>query len=276
MLHWHIHRHRLSAVATLLILEEMTMRAKGFFMKVCGLAMLMFLTSRAFGDQPLDIQQIRTMAPANYDIAQLQAALLQSVPEQDALAQSQRNYLYQDITHDGLPDLVVIFEENPRLRDWKADKQCERLDWSNNCVIAYGPRIINSYYGQADGSLKLANSKANYILSGDEGGFWGDPLVGVTTQSDQSFSIVVYGGSNWRWGFTDTVQFREGDLFVIGKASEGAFVVDGSFWSKSEDLLTGIVVEKSIENGAAPTIEKTYSVEVKPLVKFSDYQGQQE
>jgi hypothetical protein len=238
------------------------------------LGALLFTSNFAMADLKSDVELIRSLAPQNHDLAQVQTLLLRGESTEEALKFASQNYLLQDVNNDGLKDLVVIFEQNPTLKNWETDQPCEKLDYEKSCDVAHGPRIINFYLGQQDNSLKLVLSKASYILAADEGGVFGDPLVGLSINKKQSISIQFYGGSNWRWGYTDTVQFRKNDFYVIGKDSLYTFTGDGRFNSKSENLLTGLVIEKSAKDGEANVIEKKYKVKVKPLVKFADYVGQ--
>lgn len=240
------------------------------------LGSLLLTASISYADLNSDVALVRSLAPANYDLAQVQTGVLQGETGIEAIKRGAQNYLYQDINKDGLKDLIAIYEQNPTLKNYQTDEPCEKIDYENSCDISYGPRLINIYLGQKNGSFNLALSKADYILAADEGGVFGDPLVGLTINKKQAFSIEVYGGSNWRWGYTDTVQFRKGDFYVIGKESTSGWTGDGRFESKSENLITGEVVETSAKDGDSETVVKKYRVPVQPLVKFSGYKNQAE
>lgn len=214
---------------------------------------------------------IRSLAPVNYDLAKVQAAILGGVPEEIAFESAKDNYLYRDLNRDGIDDLVVIYEEKPTVINYETDQPCESFTEDAKCMLVYGPRLMNIYLSQTDGSLKLVISKNDYILSGDDGGIFGDPLVGLGLNAKNTISIEFYGGSNWRWGYTDKIQYRNGDFYLIGKESIQMFLGDMSFQSKSENLLTGKVIEQSSKGEGFRVHTKTYRSPKKPLIRFSNY-----
>ncbi len=252
------------------------MSVSKIFIQTLGMSSLLLTASISFAELNSDIALVRSLAPENHDLAQVQIGILEGEDDNEAVKRGAQNYLYQDVNKDGLKDLVAIYEQNPTLKNIETEAPCDKLDYATGCTIAYGPRIINIYVGQKDGSLKLALSKTGYIIAADDGGVYGDPLVGLKINKKQAFSVELYGGSNWRWGYTDTIQYRNGNFYVIGKDSISGWTGDGRFESKSENLLTGLVIEKSAKDAESEIVVKKYHVSVKPLVKFADYKGQLE
>jgi hypothetical protein len=225
---------------------------------------------------PEDIAKIRTLLPAGTDVAQIQVQLIEGAKEADALKAGQANYLIHDFNGDGLADILVIVEKNPTLAPMDEHAPagtCATYD-PEKCMIMYNQRSLQLYAGQADGSFRLAWSNDKCVLNGDEGGVFGDPLDGFTVNKNGTISLGVYGGSAWRWSYTDTFQFRHGDFYVIGEDESDGWNGDGRLHTKSVNLLTGDVVETNQKTGNAKVLTKRYKVAVKPLVRLADYTGQ--
>jgi len=227
----------------------------------------------AMADTAGDLARIRPLLPTGTDVAQLQAALLQGSSEADAEKLASENYLLRDINGDGLEDLLVIAEVNPSLENRQTNQPCAPLD-EFNCKIVYGQRSLLFFLGQRDGSLKLEFANSKMVLNGDEGGAIGDPLSGFMVRKNGGIALLACGGSAWRWSYTDVMDFRNGDLYVVGQDSYVGWTGDLRSDTKSIDLITGQVVETHQKNGNSPIQTKRYNVAVKPLVRVADYQGQ--
>jgi hypothetical protein len=218
----------------------------------------MFAPLAAAASTADDVARIRALLPVDHDIAQLQDQLMRGSSEADAFEQIKPNYIIRDINGDGLPDVLVISEENPQIV-------------SGSTV--YGKRSLMFFVGQKDGSVKLSFANDKMIMGADEGGTFGDPLNGLTLRKNGTITSNVYGGSAWRWAYTDTMQFRHGDLYIIGLDSYAGWTGDLRSDTVSQDLLTGQVIKTHAKNGDSPEHVKKYRVPVKPLIKVADYPG---
>jgi len=170
---------------------------------------------------------------------------------------------------------MVIIEKNPSLKNNETNEACDSED-SPKCTIVYGQRVLQVFYGKADGSYQLDISNDKLVLQADEGGVFGDPLNGLTLTKTGAVQLDVYGGSAWRWGFTDTLQFRNGDFYVIGQTSMSAWTGDGRYDKRDVNLLTGTVIEEHQKSVESKVQIKRSKVAIKPLVHLRDYTGQSE
>ncbi len=233
---------------------------------------LLLLAASANASPERDIQQIRPLLPAGTDVAQIQASIFRGSSEAVAINDAKDNYVIRDINGDGKEDILVISEEQPRFENSETNQPCTS---SNDvyCNIVYGKRALHLFYGQADGSMKLVFTNNKMVLGGDDGGVWGDPLEGLTVTNRGTIQLAVYGGSAWRWSYSDTLQFRDGHLVVIGLDSYYGWNGDLRSDTKSINYITGRVVETHQKNGDAPVKTKIYRIAVQPLVKVADYTG---
>lgn len=177
------------------------------------------------------VAQLRALAPAGYDIAHLQESLLRGSTEAEALLAAKGNYIISDFNKDGRKDAIVIYEGQPTK--------------SADDYIIYQDRVIQAFLGQADGSLKFISENKNIVLMGDEGGVFGDPLVGLRLNKKGSVILEFYGGSNWKWGHSYVLQFRKNNFYYIGSENFNSDP-NGYFVNVSSNFLTGVEI---IEEG---------------------------
>lgn len=220
-----------------------------------------------------DVAKIRSLLPAGNDLAQVQTAILHGSPELEAIEMAKTNYLVRDFNKDGNADLLVISEENPHLENYETNQPCKSVE-EENCYIVYGKRALRFYQGQKDGSILPVFTNDKMVRGGDEGGVFGDPLEGLQIRANGSITLSVYGGSAWRWSYTDVMQFRKNEFYVVGQDSYYGWTGDLRADTKSVNLITGDVIETHQKHGDAPVRKKRYKIAVKPLVKVSDYLGQ--
>lgn len=235
---------------------------------------LTLLSSASLASVADDIARIRPLLSPGSDVAQIQANILRGESEGESAEFAKDNYLFRDLNGDGLEDLLVIDEVNPTLIDYSNDTPCETYDPSR-CSVSYNKRSLKLFLGQRDGSLKLSLSNDKFVLGGDEGGVFGDPLNGFAVKKSGAIMLSVYGGSAWRWSYSDTMQFRKGAFYVIGQDSYHGWTGDLRSETKSVNLVTGEVEVTSQKTGDAPVKTRRYKIAVKPLVKVADYSGQQ-
>ena len=113
--------------------------------------------------------------------------------------------------------------------------------------------------------LKKKNNKwlileksRNVILGSEDGGMMGDPFL--FCKIDKGILITShYGGSSWKWGFTDKYRFQNGHFELIGHSSEGGR--PGDYWISTDfNLSTGkLVYKKEVENVFIPENGKSES-----------------
>ncbi len=103
--------------------------------------------------------------------AEIQAAL----PASQALLA----WAAADLNRDGRPDAILVSEAKAAGED-------------------DGPRLLQVLLRQPDGKLKVAVRSERAVMCRQCGGVFGDPFEGIQTQAG-GFSLLHYGGSNWRW-----------------------------------------------------------------------------
>lgn len=240
-----------------------------------SLALALIAPASAFASVAEDITLIRGLLAPGTDVAQIQAAVIQGTDPVEAMDFGAKNYLIRDINGDRLADILVIVEQNPSLIDYESaePKPCETYE-PGRCWVEYKGRSLDLFLGQAGGGFALAFSNDKMVMGGDEGGVFGDPLEGFEERKSGAIALHVYGGSAWRWSFTDVMQFRNGDFYVIGQDSYHGFTGDLRSDTKSVNLITGRVVETSQKDGDAPVRTRRYKIAVKPLVRVADYISQ--
>lgn len=84
-----------------------------------------------------------------------------------------------DLNRDGRPDAILVSEAKTAGED-------------------DGPRLLQILLRQPDGKLKVAVRSERAVMCRQCGGVFGDPFEGIQTQAG-GFSLLHYGGSNWRW-----------------------------------------------------------------------------
>jgi hypothetical protein len=240
--------------------------------KILVLVSILAPLTAGAADVAQEIAYVRTLLPLGQDIAQVQAQLLRGATEAEAFEAARANYVLRDVTGDGLIDLLVISEPLPQIVNYNTNQPCKSVSESQ-CTMVYGRRELHFFVGDAQGRLTLNFTNKDMVLAGDEGGVFGDPLNGLSVRKSGAIALSVYGGSAWRWGFTDVMQFRDGDLKLIGQDSYEGWTGDGRSEASSTNLITGEVVETSAKNGDAKEIVKRYHVARKPLVNIRDYKN---
>ena len=218
-----------------------------------------------------DTTLVRTLLPAGTDLAQYQIGFLKKDSAEDLEKQVQNNFLFHDFNRDGLRDLIVVSEANPTLFNYDTNQTCtdyDPSDYNNQCRIIPGARTLNVFMGQSDGSLKLIETNDKIVLDAESGGVWGDPLVGLSLRPTGAVRLDVYGGSSWRWGHTDSFQYRNKHFFITGQTDVGLHTLDPdkTFASTDINLITG---EKIEERGSHKTVHRHISL--KPLVRLREF-----
>ena len=229
-----------------------------------------FLPLVALADASEDLKLVRSLLPSGTDVAQVQALLMIGGAESEALRAAAENLVIHDFNSDGRNDVAVIVDENPRLENWETNEKCDKYDPVTGCELAYGKRYLDIHLAQTDGTYSLALSSQPLVLRADEGGVWGDPLVGLSANKKGSLLLNFYGGSAWRWSQTHTVQFRQDDFYLVGRTEQSMWVGDMRFKKKDVNLITGTVNESWSKGEGHSTHKKKYRIKTKPLQKIRD------
>lgn len=85
-------------------------------------------------------------------------------------------------------------------------------------------RVTYIYVGLADGSYRQHTVNIGAVLCKHCGGVYGDPYDGFSINPKNGFSIVHYGGSNYRWTiYTDFHYTAEMDRFFLVETVNTSF-----------------------------------------------------
>lgn len=115
------------------------------------------------------------------------------------------------------------------------------------------------------GRFRLAARSTRALLRADEGGVFGDPLQPLAIRN-RVLIVSHYGGSNWRWSYTDRLTWRQGQLQYIGRTDVSQFTGDGSLISRDTNLSTGdVIVRRQAGAATAHTdMHRFHEVQVVP------------
>lgn len=92
-----------------------------------------------------------------------------------------------DLNGDGRKDFVLVLErENPRKDE-------------NDFPVNQRPLLI--LVRGEDGKLTEAKRNERVVMCSQCGGVFGDPFEGVVAARN-TFTVMFYGGSNWRWAYS--------------------------------------------------------------------------
>lgn len=109
-------------------------------------------------------------------------------------------------------------------------------------------RLIYPFLRQVDGSLVPLDTIET--LGPGDGGIYGDPYQGLII-TDQKMMLKVYGGSNWRWGFTSIFEYKNGQLEETWTIDISHFVFTGgcnlTVHDREKDLYQFYVIAGDIE-----------------------------
>lgn len=136
-----------------------------------------------------------------------------------------------DLDGDGIPEKVIVYdipmnEESGNAREIQILKKVGH-QWT------------------------VLEKSRNTILGSKDGGVMGDPYMNTTIKKG-ILIIRHYGGSSWRWAYTDKYRFQNGHFELIGNISESGRVFE--FWKTIDfNLSTGqIIYTKTVENTKDP------------------------
>ncbi len=134
-----------------------------------------------------------------------------------------------DLDNDNIKELVVVFNTK------KTEKENENI-----------PRELRIYKKINKKWINWKNSE-QALYGSREGGMVGDPYAGIKIKNG-ILLISHFGGSSWKWGYTDKYRFQNEDFYLIGYESNYGKPCD--FWQNVDfNLSTGkIIFEKEYED----------------------------
>ena len=92
-----------------------------------------------------------------------------------------------DLNGDGRGDFVLVLERENPAKD------------ENDFPVNQRPLLI--LVRGEDGRLAEAKRNERVVMCSQCGGVFGDPFEGVTAARN-TFTVMFYGGSNWRWAYS--------------------------------------------------------------------------
>jgi hypothetical protein len=131
-----------------------------------------------------------------------------------------------DLNKDNLIDIAAVIEYTG------VHKENSDEEWFGQ------PRILFIVFKEKNEIYKLSVQSLNVILRSDMGGVFGDPFVGIKYNRG-SIVISSYGGSAWRWGFTDRYRFQDNGWYLIGETELSEYTHTGEYEIIDTNCLTG-------------------------------------
>lgn len=121
-----------------------------------------------------------------------------------------------DINGDGISD-VAITGYSGEVRD------------EDGSISQWGERHVYLFLGTAQGTYTYRDRVD--VMGPDEGGIYGDPYEGIAITGGR-LVVKCYGGSNFRWGYTDIYEWEAGGLVQIYNLTLNNWVggTDGYDW----------------------------------------------
>lgn len=123
-------------------------------------------------------------------------------------------------------------------------------------VVAYNVAIVDDmtdvdreliiYKQEADKWIEWKKSK-QALYNSRGGGMMGDPFESIEIKKG-ILMISHYGGSSWKWGFTDKYRYQNGAFCLIGYTGQGGKLCE--YWRQVDfNLSTGkMIVTKEYED----------------------------
>lgn len=161
-----------------------------------------------------------------------------------------------DLNKDKLIDIAAVIECTLK------QKEDDDKEWFGQ------PRILFIVFKKKDGTYNLSVQSSNVIMRADQGGVYGDPFNGIK-YSRGSIVIASYGGSAWRWGFTNRYRFQNNEWYLIGETELSEYIHTGESKTVDTNCLTGKQIVTIVDkNGNKKVI--AYNIGKKELRKLED------
>ena len=144
-----------------------------------------------------------------------------------------------DLDNDGIDEKIVIYEIN-EVTNYRKLREL----W-----------IFKNENGKWINWIKTNDA----ILASNEGGPMGDPLEGIEIENNL-LRIHFYGGSNWKWTYTDTYKFQNNQFELIGYTHTNFKLCDD--WDSLDfNLSTGKIVLKNGFENCEKKVQKRHTEE---------------
>ena len=101
-----------------------------------------------------------------------------------------------DLNGDGRGDYVLVFERGNPAKD------------ADDFPVNQRPLLI--LVRGEDGRLSEAKRNERVVMCSRCGGVFGDPFEGVVAERN-TFTVMFYGGSNWRWAYSYRFNYSRAD-----------------------------------------------------------------
>ncbi len=169
-----------------------------------------------------------------------------------------------DLNKDGRDDIVMVLYD-------------KRDDTVSIGAEGYSRLLIVLF--KTDEGWSVAIKSANIIMCKTCGGVYGDPFNQIDIKNG-IITIDHYGGSNWRWAYTNKFRYQDGDFYLIGVTKDSYSVFGGKgcddIGSANRDfedinLITGQRMLLKTSEDCKVELEKKDKIKKKPLVKLADY-----
>ena len=130
--------------------------------------------------------------------------------------------VYGDLNKDGIDELVVVYN-------------CDEQNQDEESV----PRELIIYKKKNNNWIIWEQSK-NLLLGSKDGGMMGDPFDSLLIKNGV-LSISHFGGSRWKWGYTEKYRFQNKKFYLIGYSSMSGAPCE--YWLNSDfNLSTGKII----------------------------------
>ena len=150
-----------------------------------------------------------------------------------------------DLDNDGIDEKVIVYETNTK------------TDFGNVREI----KILKAKSGKW---IEWRKSK-NAILKNEEGGMMGDPFQGIDIENG-ILKIHFFGGSSWKWSYTDKYRFQNNQFELIGYTSTYFKLCE--YWETDDfNLSTGKLISKKEYEKCKNGEQKIYKTENETFYK---------
>ena len=137
-----------------------------------------------------------------------------------------------------------------------------------------GNRVLLILFAKKNKSFSLASSTQS-VLCRECGGVFGDPFndgMGDALKIEKGVLVIGhYGGSCYRWGFTDRFRFQNNNFYLIGEDILVADSALGESRTQSTNFLTGDVILEKYGPGDKLLKRKSLKVKTKKLIELSKF-----